>query len=275
MFLLNGHDNNSLPISDRGLHYGDGLFETLEILQGQPLFLSQHLKRLQLGCHRLKIPAFDTQLLSQEAIRLCADHDRGVLKIIVTRGSGGRGYRQPESVDATRIMGVYPYPAYPQDYAEIGVALTFCQHPVSINPVLAGIKHLNRLDQVMARSEWQDECFQEGIMSDSQGNLVEGTMSNLFWLRDQTVYTPSLTQAGIDGIVRQWLISYLQANAIAVEVGHYTAEHLSNANEVWVTNSVIGIWPVRAIMDQDLILGPFTRQLQAAWQQARTRQLTC
>lgn len=275
MFLLNGHDNNSLPISDRGLHYGDGLFETLEIYQGKPLFLAQHLQRLQLGCNRLKIPAFDLQLLIQEAHQLCETHERGVLKIIVTRGSGGRGYRQPDPIEATRIMGVYPYPDYPQDYADKGIAMTFCQHPVSINPILAGIKHLNRLDQVLARSEWQDDRFQEGLMCDTQGFLVEGTMSNLFWVRDQTVYTPSLTQAGIDGIVRQWLISYLQANSIAVEVGQYTPEHLVNANEVWVTNSIMGIWPVRAIDAQAFVLGPVVHKLQAAWQLARTQQLSC
>lgn len=275
MFLLNGHDNNSLPISDRGLHYGDGLFETLEIFQGKPLFLAQHLERLQQGCHRLKIPAFDPQLLIQEALQLCAGHERGVLKIIITRGSGGRGYRQPDVIQATRIMGVYPYPAYPEDYAEKGVALTFCEHPVSVNPVLAGIKHLNRLDQVLARAEWQDDSFQEGIMCDNRGWLVEGTMSNLFWVRDQKVCTPSLDQAGIEGIVRQWLIRYLQENAMTVEIAQYTAEHLLKANEVWVTNSVIGIWPVRIINNQEFVLGPFTRQLQAAWQLARSQQLSC
>ena len=275
MFLLNGHDNNSLPISDRGLHYGDGLFETLEIHQGKPLFLAQHLQRLQLGCLRLKIPAFDPQLLTQEAYQLCKNHARGVLKIIVTRGSGGRGYRQPDPIAATRILGVYPYPDYPQHYADQGVELTVCQHPVSVNPVLAGIKHLNRLDQVLARSEWQDDRFQEGIMCDSQGFLIEGTMSNLFWVRDQTVYTPSLAQAGIDGIVRQWLIHYLQDKSIAVETGQFTFEHLFSAHEVWVTNSIIGIWPVRAIHDQAYVLGPVVRQLQSAWQQAREQQLLC
>ncbi|NBV74677.1 MAG: aminodeoxychorismate lyase [Methylococcaceae bacterium] len=275
MFLLNGHASNSLPISDRGLHYGDGLFETLEIYQGKPLFLAQHLQRLQLGCHRLKIPVFDPQLLTQEAHHICENHARGVLKIIVTRGSGGRGYRQPDPVAATRILGVYPYPDYPQHYTDQGVELTVCQHPVSTNPVLAGIKHLNRLDQVLARSEWQDERFQEGIMSDSQGFLIEGTMSNLFWLRDQTVFTPCLAQAGIDGIVRQWLISYLQAKSILVETGQFTLDHIVNAHEVWVTNSIIGIWPVKAINDQAYVLGPVVRQLQAAWQQARKQQLSC
>lgn len=275
MFLLNGQNSNSLAITDRGLHYGDGLFETLEVIQGTPLFLSEHLQRLHDGCLRLKIPPFATQLLRDEVEKLSQNQPAAVIKIMVTRGSGGRGYRQPEPITASRILGVYPYPQYPQHYREDGVAVTLCQHPVSINPHLAGIKHLNRLDQVLARAEWQDDLYQEGLMTDSQGFLVEGTMTNLFWVRDNIVYTPDLAQAGINGIVRQWLIAHCLQSDIPLICGQFTMDDLRQADEIWLTNSLIGIWPVQRIQQQYFVPGPVTRAIQSAWQQARDRQLSC
>ena len=275
MFLLNGQYKQTLAITDRGLHYGDGLFETLEVIAGRPLFWGQHLERLNRGCRRLQIPECDSAQLQQEGLTLCADAEHAVLKIIITRGSGGRGYRQPAAIQSTRLLGLYPHPEYPQAYAQFGVNLRLCQHPVSINPVLAGIKHLNRLDQVMARAEWHDEDIQEGIMMDPDGNVVEGTMSNIFWIRDGIVFTPDLMRAGIAGIVRQWLLDYCQKNAIAYQIGQYPVAALLQADEVFLTNSLLGLWPVKSLSAQQFAVGPVTRQLQQAWFAARQEQLIC
>lgn len=275
MFLLNGQDKHTLAVTDRGFHYGDGLFETLEVIAGQPLFLDWHLERLNRGCRRLLIPVCDTAQLIQESRQLCAGAQRAVLKILITRGSGGRGYRQPPDLKPTRLLGLYPHPDYPESYAQHGIKLRFCQHPVSINPALAGIKHLNRLDQVLARAEWQDDTIQEGIMCDPEGNLIEGTMSNLFWVRDGDLFTPTIERAGIDGIVRQWLLAHAQRAAINCRMGRYPAEALLQADEIFVTNSLIGIWPVKRLADQAFNIGPVTRMLQQAWQQIRQEQMAC
>ena len=136
MVLLNGAGKHFIDVSDRGLQYGDGLFETLEIFQGKPVFFEQHLQRLRMGCSRLLIPEPDCQLLRHEALSLCKDAEHAVLKIIITRGSGGRGYRQPDPIQPTRLLSLHPYPQLPEHFYSQGVVARFCQHPLSINPLL-------------------------------------------------------------------------------------------------------------------------------------------
>lgn len=269
MFLVNGAGKHCIDVTDRGLQYGDGLFETLEVVQGKPLLFDHHLQRLQAGCSKLLIPQPDLALLTAEALALCSDAEHAVLKIIITRGCGGRGYRQPDPVMPTRLLGLHPYPQYPASFYSEGIVARFCQHPLSINPLLAGIKHLNRLDQVLARAEWQDDAVQEGLMLDCEGYLVEGTMSNLFWIKNHTVYTPAIERAGINGILRQWLLTYLGRAGIKVVIERFLPESLLAADQVFVTNSVIGIWPVRQLHDQLFSVGPLIRQLQSAYQAVR------
>ena len=269
MFLVNGTGKHYIDVTDRGLQYGDGLFETLEVVQGNPLLFDLHLQRLQAGCSKLLIPQPDLALLTAEALALCSDAEHAVLKIIITRGCGGRGYRQPDPVMPTRLLGLHPYPQYPASFYSEGIVARFCQHPLSINPLLAGIKHLNRLDQVLARAEWQDDAVQEGLMLDCEGYLVEGTMSNLFWIKNHTVYTPAIERAGINGILRQWLLTYLGRAGIKVVIERFLPESLLAADQVFVTNSVIGIWPVRQLHDQLFSVGPLIRQLQSAYQAVR------
>lgn len=269
MFLVNGAGKHCIDVTDRGLQYGDGLFETLEVVQGKPLLFDLHLQRLLAGCSKLLIPQPNLELLTAEALAICSDAEHAVLKIIITRGCGGRGYRQPDPVMPTRLLSLHPYPQYPDRFYHEGIVARFCQHPLSINPLLAGIKHLNRLDQVLARAEWQDDAVQEGLMLDCEGYLVEGTMSNLFWIKHHTVYTPAIERAGINGILRQWLLTYLDRAGINVVIERFLPESLLAADQVFVTNSVIGIWPVRQLNDQLFSVGPLIRQLQAAYQAVR------
>lgn len=263
MFLVNGESRQTLAISDRGLQYGDGLFETLSVVNGKPVFLALHLQRLLAGCQRLLIPDPDLDQLKQEIQQLCCDASQAVLKIIITRGSGGRGYRQPDPIQATRILSLHPFPVYPLDFQQQGIVLRLCRQTVSINPGLAGIKHLNRLEQVLARAEWQDDQVQEGLMTDLNGLIIEGTMSNLFWVKAGVLHTPSLEQAGIAGIIRQLVLSIAQQTDLAISIDTVSAEQLALADEVFMTNSVIGIWPVRQFEQQAYAIGPITRRLQA------------
>ena len=190
MILINGVSKQHIEISDRGFQYGDGLFETIEVRDGQAVFLERHLERLNAGCHRLHIPFPGAELLSFEVKKLCREKAcgigsvRAVLKIIVTRGSGGRGYRQPDVIQPTRVLSLHPYPDYPEIYKEQGIVVRFCSTCLGLNPSLAGIKHLNRLEQVMARFEWNDPAIQEGLMLDVNGHVIEGTMTNLFYVKN-------------------------------------------------------------------------------------------
>lgn len=245
MIVINGENQSSINYADRGLHYGDGLFETLEIHNGRVVFLDRHLSRLALGCKRLKIPAPSPELLAEEIAELAQSCNQAVLKIIITRGTGGRGYRQPEIINATRILSIHPFPEYPADYKIQGVNVRFCDMRLGQNPHLAGIKHLNRLEQVLARAEWQDSDIQEGLMFDSDNNLVEGTMTNVFLVEEGHLLTPKLNQCGVEGVIRNIIIEQAMANGLSVAQLTISKTRLLAAEEVFLTNSIIGLWPVK------------------------------
>jgi 4-amino-4-deoxychorismate lyase len=260
MILINGEYQTHIEVIDRGFQYGDGLFETIAVHNGLAVFLTQHLDRLTAGCHRLHIPAPDTDLLRAEVKQLCQDEDveHAVLKIIITRGSGGRGYRQPDDIQTTRVLGLHSYPDYPEEYAQQGITARFCSTHLGLSPVLAGIKHLNRLEQVLARAEWNDiNSVQEGIMLNVNEHVIEGTMSNLFYSKNDQLYTADLTQSGVAGIIRAMIMSHEPV------VEHdFDQDELLTADELFVCNSVIGIWPIKQLSHHCFAVGSKTRELQ-------------
>ncbi|MDO9106626.1 MAG: aminodeoxychorismate lyase [Methylovulum sp.] len=268
MFFVNGESRASIEISDRGFQYGDGLFETIEVINGRPVFLDRHLKRLQAGCRRLSIPAPDLDTLASEAETLSRQSSVGgepssaVLKLMITRGSGGRGYKPPDLIRPTRVFSLHPFPEYSHPYHVAGIVARFCDTRLGLNPSLAGIKHLNRLEQVLARAEWCDPAVQEGIMLDINGYVIEGTMSNLFYIKNNILYTADLSQAGVAGIMRGIIMMLSSQQGLAVIEDVVTQRALLSADEVFVCNSVIGIWPVKQIETLHVPIGPVTRHIQ-------------
>jgi len=262
MYLLNGQPVNCIAIADRGLQYGDGLFETLKVVDGRPICIDRHLNRLEFGCRKLLIPPPDKTLLIAEALKLSAGYEKAILKLIVTRGIGGRGYRQPPQISPTRLLSIHPFPDYPPDYWNKGIKVRFCDYRMAVNPALAGIKHLNRLEQILARAEWQDESIQEGLVLDSQNHIIEGTMSNLFLVKNKQLFTPDLTGCGVAGIVREMVIEFSSLNNIPLFEIQLDKETLLQADEIFITNSVIGIWPVIQLENQHFAYGEYTRLLQ-------------
>jgi 4-amino-4-deoxychorismate lyase len=256
MILVNGTVQTHIEISDRGFQYGDGLFETIAVFNGKACFLNQHLQRLTTSCQRLKIPAPNTELLRTEIAQLCQNTEQAVLKIIITRGSGGRGYRQPDTIQTTRVLSLHPFPNYPDSCTQDGITARFCQTRLGLNPTLAGLKHLNRLEQVLARAEWHDEVL-EGIMLDINDHVIEGTMSNLFYVKNNQLYTAKLTQAGVAGIIRTLIIEHE-----TVIEHEYTQTDLLAANELFICNAIIGIFPIKQLAEQRFSVGNKTRHLQ-------------
>ncbi len=246
-FLINGQPGDAISVSDRGLHYGDGVFETITIDQGQPLCWQQHLQRLEQGCNRLGITVPPPKVLLDEAQSLLSNSAREVIKLIITRGQGGRGYQAPHDMSTTRIIGSYPFPDYSKLDPLSGVNVRLCEHRLSQNQNLAGIKHLNRLEQVLARSEWVTEDYAEGLMLDIAGNIIEGTMSNIFLVLGKELLTPDLTFCGINGIVRQNILSLASNLGLISKITTVNMETLIGADEMFLCNSVIGIWPVNEI----------------------------
>ena len=262
--LVNGKAGDRLAVLDRGLQYGDGLFETIRITEGLPEFWERHMARLASGCGRLGIVAPDPAVLRREAAQLCESARNGVLKIIVTRGIGGRGYRPPDPSVPTRIVALFPAADYPDSFAREGVRLRLCETRLADQPRLAGLKHLNRLEQVLARAEWSDAEISEGLMCDNSGAVIEGTMSNLFLVRAGGLSTPDLSRCGVAGIVRAAVLELAGRLGIESNVRRIAREELDAADEIFLTNSVIGIWPARAIGDREYRPGRMTERLSEA-----------
>ncbi len=245
--LVNGQPADSLPLTDRGLSYGDGVFETIAVRNGEPEYLDRHLLRLNNGCVRLGIKPPSAEKILTEALQLSRALDRAVLKIIITRGQGGRGYRPDADGETTRILLNYPWPDYPKTYASEGIAATVCKLRLGRNAQLAGIKHLNRLEQVLARGEWQDE-YQEGIVLDTEGHVVEGTMSNLFIVRGIRLLTPALAQCGVAGIMRDVVLETAQRQGIEVlTTDDIHLQDLQTADALFFCNSLIRLWPTKTL----------------------------
>ncbi len=242
--LINGEARRTVSCQDRGLLYGDGLFETLLVVDGAPRRWRQHMQRLKEGCSRLGIGGVEEAKLRADAEALCTNKARAVLKIVITRGAGGRGYRPSAQSDPTRIVQIHPYPEYSSQYWSRGVKVRVCQHRLGANPALAGIKHLNRLEQVLARSEWDEPDVAEGLMLDSGENVVEGTMTNVFVVKNKRLYTPDLTSCGVKGIVRDGVIDIAENLGVSSAETELSLDDVRQADEIFLTNSLIGIWPV-------------------------------
>ena len=262
MFLINGQFSEALSVQDRGLHYGDGVFETIAIQQQLPLCWNKHYTRLKSGCTRLGMECPPSDLLFSEAMQIYSDAESCVLKIILTRGQGGRGYRSPDKRSSlTRILATYPWPDFPAENSIAGVKTRFCKTRLGYNPQLAGIKHLNRLEQVIARSEWDEPDIDEGIMRDTRNNIIEGTMSNLFIINDNKLKTPDLAGCGIAGVIRDCILAIADEIGLHTSITIMTEPELLTADEVFLCNSIIGIWPVRQIEHHTINQGPWADKI--------------
>jgi 4-amino-4-deoxychorismate lyase len=253
--LINGHSDATFDPLDRGLAYGDGVFRTIRVIGGQPTLWHRHIRHLDEGCQRLGIPVVDRALLAAEAATLFADGADGVLKIILTRGIGGRGYRPPEIPAPTRMLMRFPLPPPPPASVKVRV----CQTRAATQLATAGIKTLNRLDQVLARSEWNDAEIFEGLMLDNEGFVVGGTMSNLFIVIGGRLYTPLIDRAGICGAMRAAVIDVARSLGLDPNEMRLSISALADAGEAFLTNSVIGVVPIGDLIGRNLSIGPVTR----------------
>ncbi len=251
-----------IAATDRGLAYGDGVFETIAVHDGVPQQLDRHLARITDGCRRL---GFLAPPLADDVRDRAAGHTRAVLKIIVTRGEGGRGYRPPADPVPTRVISLYAWPSHEPAWAERGVSVRWCDTRLAIQPALAGLKHLNRLEQVLARAEWEGmDQWQEGLMRDMEDHLIEATQANVFIVTDGRLRTPRVDRSGIAGITRARLIEAADELGLACEETVLDQHAVDSADEMFLCNSVIGVWPVRDVGDTRFDApGPVTRKLQA------------
>jgi 4-amino-4-deoxychorismate lyase len=243
---VNGRAGSRIDASDRGLQYGDGLFETMLVRRRRIRLLDYHLERLVQGCRRLQIEGPSALVLRREAVARARQRSEGVLKLLLTRGKGSRGYRPTGQESCTRVFSLHrlgPSAAAAREPARVRV----CSTRLGLNPALAGLKTLNRLESVMARTEWSDERVWEGLMLDLEGNVVSGTMSNVFLRRGSTLMTPSLDRCGVAGVMRRWVLEQSARLRLRVWQGRMPLEAIRDAEEMFMTNAVAGIVSVGRI----------------------------
>ena len=264
--LINGEDKETISVLDRGLQYGDGLFETMAVHNGKIHLWESHWERLTYGCEQLSIKLPDKEIIEKEIDLICdknKDQTQFIIKLIVTRGEGQRGYPFTSEQNVTRILSSHPWPNYPESYQSEGVAVRYCETTLSENKKLAGIKHLNRLEQILARNEWDTDEFQEGLMLTMHGHVVDGTMSNIFAVKDYMIFTPSLTLCGVSGVMRKTIVNLSKELGISIYEKTFTKSELEQADELFLTNSLFGIWPIRSIAKTRFTkVGAVTKKLQ-------------
>ncbi|UZE94693.1 aminodeoxychorismate lyase [Alkalimarinus alittae] len=265
--LINGVFKDALDVFDRGFMYGDGLFETIRVVNGEPLLWVYHCKRLTDGCKKLKIPT-DTELtqrlksgLDSVVKKAGKANEICVVKIIVSRGAGGRGYQLPAQTSPSEVIICYPLPEYPSDYASEGVNLMTCHHRLSENPALAGIKHLNRLDQVLASAEL-DSSVSEGVMLDQKGRVIEGTKSNIIFFESQGIVSPNTKLCGVDGVARQFIFDNVKKLGLSARIDTVTPSTIAEFCGMAIINSILGVWPVRRLDGNELPISPLVYKIQ-------------
>lgn len=263
MVLVNGQPTEHIRVFDRGLLYGDGVFRTVLVKAGRSLCWQRHYEKLYGDCMALGIVCPPQALLADEMSEVVKANPDCVLKVMVTRGEGRRGYAVHNGMAPTRILMASPLPQHPPSHYSDGVRLHLCTTRLAIQPSLAGIKHLNRLENVLARREWSDPEIAEGLMLDTAGNIIEGTMSNLFLLRGKTLYTPDLGGCGVSGVQRARIMEIVGRLDMEIRVKKLALARLYDADEVVLCNSVIGVWQVREMSGKTWSTGELAIRLRS------------
>ena len=251
-YLVNGSFNATISPFDRGFAYGDGVFRTIKMVDGLPEHWPQHYQKLVADCAAINIVCPSAELLISDLQQLFtpdtqSEENSAVAKIIITRGEGNRGYTPPAITAPMRVVTKSAMPQYAEERFSDGVHLTVCETRLAAQPKLAGIKSLNRLENVLARMEWASADIADGIMLDMHDNVIECTAANIFARFGNSLITPSLMQCGIAGITRQRIINIAHTLSLKVHEENVDLKKLLSADEVIICNSLYGAWQVKSV----------------------------
>jgi 4-amino-4-deoxychorismate lyase len=249
-YLINGSFDYAISPFDRGFAYGDGVFRTLVMRAGVPESWPLHYQKLVADCAAINIVCPSAELLMSDMQQLFTPDEVAIAKIIVTRGEGNRGYTPPAITAPMRVVTKSAMPEYPEDCFTDGVNLIVCETRLALQPKLAGIKHLNRLENVLARMEWNDPNIAAGILLDTNDNVIECTAANIFARFGDTLITPSLAQCGVAGITRQRILELAHTLSLKTKVETFNLGKLFAADEVIICNSIYDAWQVKSIQDK-------------------------
>lgn len=275
--LINGVLNRSVEVFDRGFMYGDGLFETIRVVKGDPFLWDYHTNRLVEGCKKLSLPVDSDLILRlrlglERVVKEAGRHaETCIVKIVISRGVGGRGYQVPDKVQLTEVIICYPAPDYPLTYSLEGIELRTCHHRLSENPSLSGIKHLNRLDQVLASRELQEFEAQraeseapalEGLMLDQSGQVIECTKSNILLFEQGGIVSPDTRLCGVDGVAKNYIFDCAKKLGLSTRIDNVLPSSIPEFEGMAITNSVLGIWPVCRLDGVKLPISPLVYEIQ-------------
>ena len=271
MNLVNGVESDAISVRDRGLMYGDGVFRTFMLRGGKALLWPRQYAKLAADCEALRIACPAAGVLERDLAAVAMRFPDCVIRIVITRGGGERGYAIPVAASPVRVVSASPLPDYPQRHYERGVRVQLCRIRLAAQPALAGVKHLNRLENVLARAEWSDPGIAEGLLCDAEDNVICGTMSNVFLVRGGELVTPDLARCGVAGVLRQLVIELARSNAIPARIANVSIDELLAADELFLVNSVIGVWQIAEFGQKSWSPGRMTAQMRRWIEQAQNR----
>ena len=266
MFWVNGLPQTHISLGDRSFQYGDGCFTTIKTKKGELEHWQAHVERMEACLKTLHIPFPDWSQVFDWAMKAVLNDELAGIKIHISRGTGGRGYSPSGIEGAVVTISNFAFPSHYSSWQENGVSLGVCRTRLGIQPLLAGHKHNNRIEQVLAKAEIEGSDLTDAVTLNVQNHVIETTMANLFWVKDKKVYTPDLSLSGVAGVMRRKVLEFLQTNGYPVQVATFELSDLLNADEVLMCNSLLGVAPVSGISTPDnkidFPIGKLTRRLQ-------------
>lgn len=265
MIWHNGKPTDVIAASDRSFQYGDGCFTTMLTRHGNIQYWDYHVERMEACLAVLGITLPDWTQISHWLLQATLPEDKAGLKLHISRGHGGRGYSPANLTHPDVTISHFAYPAHYAAWQQQGIALGICQQRMGLNPMLAGHKHNNRLEQVVLKGEMDQAGYKDGVCLDLNHNVVETTMANLFWRKGQTLYTPNLTQAGVAGVARRVIVEQAPDLGLNLISGEFKLNHLADADEVFISNAIMEAAPVIELGGQSFPIGYYTRRFQESF----------
>ncbi|MBC3767844.1 aminodeoxychorismate lyase [Neptunicella marina] len=244
MLLVDSNPESQIPTTDRAMQYGDGCFTTILVEQGKPQLFSAHLQRLQNACSRLDITIANWTDIEAACLQKAAAITDGVLKVLISRGSGGRGYLPPQQPLPRVLFSTHELPAHYTSWQTSGIRLGLAKHRLAVSASLGGLKHLNRLEQVLIKTDWPDDKPDDVLVCDHDGFMIESSASNIFWLKNGIWFTPELNNCGVEGVMRNHVAQCFEQFNIPLNIVKTKVCELESANAVFICNSLMKIVPV-------------------------------
>lgn len=267
MYWVNGQPQSSISLTDRSFQYGDGCFTTMLTVDGHIAHWLLHIERMESCLALLDIPAPDWALVHQWLTKAAVTQGKAGLKLHISRGEGGRGYSPTQVGSPNVTISAFAFPSHYEQWREDGVALGVSSVKLGHNPLLAGHKHNNRIEQILIKSSLERAGYIDGVVLDIQDRVIESSMANLFWRQGKTLYTPNLENAGVSGVMRRLTLAFASTLELSCHIGEYSLSDLLSADEIFMSNSLMGIVPITAVTTPDneihtFVIGNITKEIQ-------------